>query len=53
MKMSTMSLYEYGDSTGQVSLSDMFDEKESSGRSLLSIEDIGAEGQEVRNDKTR
>jgi predicted AAA+ superfamily ATPase len=42
MKMSTMSLYESGDSTGDVSLSDMFSGKETSGRSPLTIDDVAA-----------
>jgi len=42
MKMSTMSLYESGDSTGDVSLCNMFSGGEVDGRSPLSVEDIAA-----------
>ncbi|MDR0790905.1 MAG: AAA family ATPase, partial [Methanomassiliicoccaceae archaeon] len=42
MKMSTMSLYESGDSTGEASLKDMFSGREVSGNSVLSIEDVAA-----------
>ncbi|MCL2334173.1 MAG: DUF4143 domain-containing protein [Candidatus Methanoplasma sp.] len=40
MRMYTMSLFESGDSTGEVSLSEMFLGKEVSGISRLSLEDI-------------
>jgi predicted AAA+ superfamily ATPase len=42
IRMSTMSLYESGDSTGEVSLSDLFSGKDVSGRSPFDIEDIAA-----------
>ena len=42
MKMSTMSMYESGDSTGEVSLSGMFSGGEISGNSPVSIEDMAA-----------
>ncbi len=42
MRMSTMSLFESGDSNGEVSLTDIFMGKEVSGHSNLSIEDIAA-----------
>lgn len=40
MRMSTMSLFESGDSTGEVSLTDLFEKKGVSGKSNLSIDDI-------------
>ncbi|MCL2032511.1 MAG: DUF4143 domain-containing protein [Methanomassiliicoccaceae archaeon] len=42
MRMHTMSLYESGDSTGDVSLRSMFEGNEVSGVSPLSIEDVAA-----------
>ncbi|MDR1690234.1 MAG: DUF4143 domain-containing protein [Candidatus Methanoplasma sp.] len=42
MKMYTMSLYESGDSNGDVSLSDMFSGTPASGRSPLSIQDLAS-----------
>ena len=42
MKMSTMSLFESGDSNGNVSLFDLFSEKEISGQSGLTIENVAA-----------
>lgn len=42
MRMSTMSLYESGDSNGSVSLAELFTRKEVSGRSALSIDDIAS-----------
>ena len=38
--MRTMSLYESGDSTGEVSLNDLFEEKDVSGTNKLSLDDI-------------
>jgi predicted AAA+ superfamily ATPase len=42
MRMHTMSLYESGDSTGEVSISELFSGGEASGDSDLSIEDAAA-----------
>lgn len=40
MRMSTMSLFESGDSTGDISLEDLFDGKDISGHSELTLNDI-------------